>query len=381
MCDAIERRLGRRRIGERYDVSDQQLPHVAKPQPAADGQLDAGLSAISDPLLDPLFWSAERLGAPSAWWLHVPFAHWIVCASRPNVLVELGTHAGVSYSAFCQAVRRAGLPTRCHAVDTWRGDSHSGEYDESVFHEFRRYHDEHFGTFSTLLRSTFDEALGFIDDGSIDLLHIDGLHTYDAARHDYESWLPKLSANGIVMFHDINERTKDFGVWRLWRQLYGRHPSFTFLHGHGLGVLAVGDHAPESVLNLCRIADPARVAVLRERFARLGERWLIDTHERTLDRRMGQAASDLARLEEELALGRQALAESQAQVRCLKEEITAAKSAALGRALADEGTREEQARHAAERIAEIEANLQGAIGRAGEEASAGNRARGRAAEG
>src|SRR5438552_10412282 len=80
MCDAIERRLGRRRIGERYDVSDEQLPHVAKPQPGADGQLDAGLSAISDPLLDPLFWSAERLGAPSAWWLHVPFAHWIVCA-------------------------------------------------------------------------------------------------------------------------------------------------------------------------------------------------------------------------------------------------------------------------------------------------------------
>src|SRR5439155_16682039 len=34
--------------------------------------------------------------------------------------------------------------------------------------------------------------------------------------------------------------------------------------------------------------------------------------------------------------------------------------------LADEGTREEQARHAAERIAEIEANLQGPIGRAAE---------------
>jgi len=230
------------------------------------------LDVLADAALDPLFWGAGRPGAPSAWWQHVPFAHWIVCAARPNVLVELGTRAGVSYAAFCQAVQRAGLPTRCHAVDTWRGDRHAGSYDESVFAEFSRHHDAHFGSFSTLLRCTFDDALGCFEDGSIDLLHIDGLHTYEAVRHDYQSWLPKLSDRAVVLFHDVEERTGDFGVWKLWEELRERHPSFTFLHGHGLGVLAVGGNVSEDVRALCRVEDAGLIVTLREGFARLGER-------------------------------------------------------------------------------------------------------------
>ena len=250
--------------------------------------VEDALGALTGSLLDPLFWPAERLGAPSAWWLHVPFAHWIVAAARPNVLVELGTHAGVSYAAFCNAVQRAGLPTRCHAIDTWRGDAHASEYDESVFNEFSHYHDTHFSAFSTLIRRSFDEALDCIEDGSVDLLHIDGLHTFDAVRHDYDSWLPKLSNRAVVILHDINERSRDFGVWRLWQILCERHPNFTFLHGHGLGVLAVGEHVPGPIMDLCRVCDPGRVATIRHRFSRIGERWLAETRQRMIEQQFSE---------------------------------------------------------------------------------------------
>ncbi len=258
--------------------------------------LDNGLKSLADPALDPLFWSAVRLGAPSAWWRHVPFAHWVVSAARPNVLVELGTHAGVSYSAFCQAVKSANLPTRCHAVDTWKGDEHSGNYGEAIFDEFNLYNDQHFSAFSTLIRATFDEALGKMEDASIDLLHIDGLHTYEAVKRDYENWLPKLSDRAVVLFHDINERSGDFGVWRLWEELEARHPSFTFLHGFGLGVLAVGTHAPDPILALCRLEDPREIAAVRTRFAWLGERWHTATCERMLSQRVGTAEAAMSRL-------------------------------------------------------------------------------------
>ncbi|WP_342479224.1 class I SAM-dependent methyltransferase [Paenibacillus sp. FSL H7-0350] len=68
---------------------------------------------------------------------------------------------------------------------------------------------------ASLLRMTFDEAVGTFEDNSIDLLHIDGLHTYEAIKHDYECWLPKLADNSVVLFHDITVRMDDFGVYQL----------------------------------------------------------------------------------------------------------------------------------------------------------------------
>src|SRR6516162_6303822 len=186
--------------------------------------------------LDPLFWRAGRLGVESAWYAHVPFAHWLVAVTRPRLLVELGTRNGVSYSAFCEAVVNCKLDTHCFAVDTWKGDDHSGFYSEEVYLDLCRFQDERYSAFSKLLRCGFDEAVSYFADSSIDLLHIDGLHTYEAVRRDFESWQPKLSESGVVLFHDTNIREGDFGVWRFWEELRTQFPSFEFLHGAGLGV-------------------------------------------------------------------------------------------------------------------------------------------------
>ena len=47
----------------------------------------------------------------SAWQEHIPFAFSLVEMLPPRVFVELGTHNGDSYCAFCQAVEMQGLPT------------------------------------------------------------------------------------------------------------------------------------------------------------------------------------------------------------------------------------------------------------------------------
>lgn len=230
------------------------------------------LDILAHQQLDPLFWEATRMQARTAWSGHIPFAHWITSIMQPVVFVELGTHTGVSYSAFCEAVQRGKLNTHCYAVDTWEGDHQAGKYGEEVYTSLKQFNQEHYSHFSVLIRSTFDQAVSHFKDKAIDLLHIDGLHTYEAAKHDFMTWLPKLSNKGIILFHDINEKNSDFGVWKLWNELSTQYSSFEFFHAHGLGVLCVGIDVHQTIRSLCSL-NSIQKDTIRNRFAYLGARW------------------------------------------------------------------------------------------------------------
>ena len=218
-----------------------------------------------------MLFEPARVVLPANWAGHVPFAAWLMARHAPERLVELGTHTGFSYAAFCQAVVEYDLPTQCYSVDTWGGDEHAGHYGDQVFAELQAYHDPKYGHFSRLLRMTFDDALDYFQEGSIDLLHIDGLHTYEAVRHDYDTWRPKLSSRGIVLFHDINVRERGFGVWKLWEELSAQYPHIAFSHSHGLGVLLVGDDIPPAVRALAE-AYQRHPAQVRQAFGLSGQR-------------------------------------------------------------------------------------------------------------
>jgi hypothetical protein len=172
----------------------------------------------------------------SAWVGHRSFAYDLVRWLKPRRVVELGTHYGSSFFTFCQGMKDGGWDGACVAVDTWKGDAHAGFYSEDVYQVVAQFAKRY--PCAELWRDTFDAAAVHVEEESIDLLHIDGLHTYDAVRHDFETWLPKLAKGGVILFHDITVHVPDFGVYRLWEELtseFAHH--LAFRHSAGLGVL------------------------------------------------------------------------------------------------------------------------------------------------
>ena len=217
-------------------------------------------------VIDPQTFSwAEQLSPrllKSPWWIgHIPFAFELIGRQRPNVIVELGTYSGSSFAAFCQAVDACGCETKCYGIDLWEGDIHMGQFDEELFQEISGYVTTHYPNIATLVRKDFNEAAKSFEDQSIDLLHIDGTHTFDAVSNDFNTWLPKLSDRAVVLFHDINVNVENtgpasqrFGVQKFFDGVKTQYPHFEFAHCWGLGVLVVGKNAPASVMELVELS-------------------------------------------------------------------------------------------------------------------------------
>jgi GT2 family glycosyltransferase len=263
----------------------------------------------------------QSLEAPNAWVGHLPFAAWLIKEVNPKIFVELGTHSGNSYFAFCQSIQQSRLQTKSYAVDTWQGDEHAGGYTDEVYVAVSTHNDRHYRAFSRLLRTTFDEAAGYFSDGSVDLLHIDGLHTYDAVRHDYEHWLPKLAPGAVVLFHDINVRERDFGVWKLWEELQQEHPNnIAFSHSNGLGVLQLNNATPDNKIEWMNPAMPERLE-FTDFFAALGARQLERFDAQELAKQLVNRDELAALLRKDIAQKDAAIVELQAAIASLQGAV------------------------------------------------------------
>jgi hypothetical protein len=204
----------------------------AEPTPAARSTSTTDFAKLVTPTyLGPRI--QRYLG--DSWSMHLPFAYDLMRELAPKVFVELGVKEGESYFSFCQSAAENKINVRCYGVDSWRGDIQTGELDPEIQHEVAEYNWQ-YSSFSEFKAMLFAEALEYFPDATIDLLHIDGTHTYGDVKTDFESWLPKLSPNGIILLHDVMLRDRGFGVWKLWDEIAREDNSFLFEFGYGLGV-------------------------------------------------------------------------------------------------------------------------------------------------
>ncbi|TVQ86597.1 MAG: hypothetical protein EA393_11955 [Bacteroidetes bacterium] len=203
---------------------------------------------------DYLYQKPSFLANPHGWIPHIPFAFFLVETMKPSVIVELGTYSGNSYFAFCQAVKNLQLLTRCYAVDTWQGDIHVGNYSNDVYETVKQINEKEFSGFSQLMQMQFDDAIHNFSDGSIDILHIDGTHTYDAVKNDFNRWLPKVKQGGVILLHDTLVRKKDFGVWKFLKEIKKQYVLLEFPFSEGLALVCKDNHTKQEIIDFIHLA-------------------------------------------------------------------------------------------------------------------------------
>ena len=140
-----------------------------------------------------------------------------------NFAVEVGSYCGKSACYIGQACKEN--KTYLMTIDHHRG-SEEQQYGEEYFDpDEYNYEKEIVDTLPTLLKNIqkfqFEEVILPVVNSSelaskeiqnnIDLVFIDGSHTFESARKDYVSWKNKIRIGGILAIHDVYDSEVEGG--------------------------------------------------------------------------------------------------------------------------------------------------------------------------
>jgi len=172
-----------------------------------------------------------------------------VCQLRPRRALEIGTAKGGSLYLWCQA---AADNATLVSVDLPGGDF-GGGYDQRRVPLYQRFAKK--AQTLHLLRADSHQPESLVQVKSlfgnqpIDFAFIDGDHTYEGVKQDFEEYGPLVRPGGLIAFHDTQPRPPEANIQvdRFWNEIKDQHESQEFVGPEGsgrkigIGLIRVGE--------------------------------------------------------------------------------------------------------------------------------------------
>ncbi len=175
----------------------------------------------------------------------VEFAYFVQ-EQRPKTVLEIGTRSGGTFFLLCR-LSDPGATVVSLDLPGGRWGGGYGTYRIPIIHRMRqpgqRLHLLRGDSHHPAMRDRLTKVLG---GRPIDLLFIDGDHSYGGVKQDFEMYSPLVRPGGAIAFHDIvpHPHAPDIEVDRFWNEIKHRYSHREIIEDRrqgwgGIGILSV----------------------------------------------------------------------------------------------------------------------------------------------
>jgi predicted O-methyltransferase YrrM len=171
----------------------------------------------------------------------------IIQKRKPKVLVEIGTANGGTLSAWCAMADEQAIII---SIDL-PGGIHGGGYAywrTMIYRQFSQPKQTlHLLRADSHQPETLVQLKKILPPDGVDFLFIDGDHTYEGVKADFETYSPLVRKGGMIALHDIclHPPVMDCHVDKFWIELRGKYKSTTEIiedpkqGGFGIGLVEI----------------------------------------------------------------------------------------------------------------------------------------------
>jgi len=165
----------------------------------------------------------------------------LVKDNHPSTVMEIGTAEGGTFYIWTRYLESA---SKLISLDLPRGEF-GGGYSESHIPFFKKFNKDKKMLFfrkNSHNPQTKQEIKEELNEEKVDFLFIDGDHTYEGVKQDFEMYSPLVSENGTVAFHDIvpGPSNRVGGVPEFWEEIKEDYPNREFVKDWEQGAWGIG---------------------------------------------------------------------------------------------------------------------------------------------
>jgi cephalosporin hydroxylase len=167
----------------------------------------------------------------------------IVASLKPKTLVEIGTNRGGTFFILCQLAS-----PDAHVVSLDLPGARFSSGSMSLFERLLIRRMPQLGQKASFIRAdshdprTVGKLRDVVRGQMVDLLFIDGDHTYEGVRKDFEMYSPLVRRGGVIALHDIAKHSVEAGceVDRFWNEIRLRYRAMEIVEDKNQGWAGIG---------------------------------------------------------------------------------------------------------------------------------------------